>query len=71
MVGLNIPLRSIFKPSYSPHCINTNVMHNAAGQSSDPRIGTFACRTFHRDTKASKRANLPARDNELKLTTKE
>jgi hypothetical protein len=36
-----------------------------------PRIGTFACRTFHRDTKASKRANLPARDNELKVTTKE
>ncbi len=24
-VGLNIPLRFIFKPSYSPHCINTNV----------------------------------------------
>jgi hypothetical protein len=27
------------------------------------RIGTFACRSSHRDTKASKRANLPARDN--------
>jgi hypothetical protein len=25
-VGLNIPLRFIFKPSYSPHCINTNVV---------------------------------------------
>lgn len=24
-VELNIPLRFIFKPSYSPHCINTNV----------------------------------------------
>lgn len=24
-VGLNIPLHFIFKPSYSPHCINTNV----------------------------------------------
>jgi hypothetical protein len=24
-VGLDIPLRSIFKPSYSPHCININV----------------------------------------------
>jgi hypothetical protein len=22
-VGLKIPLRSIFNPSYSPHCINT------------------------------------------------
>ena len=31
-VGLNIPLRFIFKPSYSPHCINTNVM-------SRPEIG--------------------------------
>jgi hypothetical protein len=30
------------------------------------RIGTFACRTFQRDPKASKRANLPIRDNELK-----
>ena len=27
-VGLNIPLRFIFKPSYSPHCINTNVRVN-------------------------------------------
>jgi hypothetical protein len=27
------------------------------GQSSGPRNGTFACRTFHRKTKASKRAN--------------
>ena len=26
MVGLNIPLCFIFKPSYSPHCINTNVV---------------------------------------------
>ncbi len=25
MVGLNISLRFIFKPSYSKHCINTNV----------------------------------------------
>ena len=25
MVGLNISLRFIFKPSYSPHCININV----------------------------------------------
>ena len=25
MVGLNISLRFIFKPSYSPHCINSNV----------------------------------------------
>jgi len=24
-LGLNIPLRSIFKPFYSPHRINTNV----------------------------------------------
>jgi hypothetical protein len=24
-VGLNLPLHFIFKPSYSPHCINTNV----------------------------------------------
>ena len=28
MVGLNISLRYIFKPSYSPHCINTNVGSN-------------------------------------------
>jgi hypothetical protein len=32
------------------------------GQSSGHRIGTFACRSFPRDTKASKRANLPTRD---------
>lgn len=25
-VGLNIPLRYIFKPYYSPHCTNTNVV---------------------------------------------
>ncbi len=50
---------------------NIHVMHNAAGQSSATRIGTFACRTFHRDTKASKRANLPTRDNELNVATKE
>jgi hypothetical protein len=25
-VGLNISLRYIFNPSYSPHCINTNVV---------------------------------------------
>jgi hypothetical protein len=31
-VGLNIPLRFIFKPSYSPHCINTNVVHKAADE---------------------------------------
>jgi hypothetical protein len=30
MVGLNIPLRFIFKPSYSPHCININVGSNPA-----------------------------------------
>src|SRR5687767_9852723 len=29
MVGLNISLRFIFKPSYSPHCINTNVVCNS------------------------------------------
>ena len=29
MVGLNISLRFIFKPSYSPHCINSNVAGNA------------------------------------------
>ena len=28
------------------------------------RIGTFACRTFHRDTKASKRANFLAAPKE-------
>lgn len=32
LVGLNISLRCIFKPSYSGHCTSTNVMHNAAGQ---------------------------------------
>ena len=26
MIGLNISLRFIFKPSYSPHCINRNVV---------------------------------------------
>jgi hypothetical protein len=31
-VGLNIPLRFIFKPSYSPHCINTNVVCHFTGQ---------------------------------------
>ncbi len=30
MVGLNIPLRFIFKPSYSRNCININVSGNAA-----------------------------------------
>lgn len=40
-------------------------MHNAARQSSGHRISTFACRTFHRDTKASKRANRASHDIEL------
>jgi hypothetical protein len=31
MVGLNISLRFIFKPSYSPHCINTNVASHRVG----------------------------------------
>jgi hypothetical protein len=31
MVGLNIPLRYIFKPSYSRNCININVVGKAVG----------------------------------------
>ena len=34
MVGLNISLRYIFKPSYSPHCINTNVVAHALSENS-------------------------------------
>jgi len=34
MVGFNIPLRFIFKPSYSRNSLNTNVVHHAVGQSS-------------------------------------
>jgi len=32
MVGLNISLRYIYKPSYSPHCININVVHHMLGK---------------------------------------
>ena len=41
MVGLNISLRYIFKPSYSPHCINTNVVGNGIGQFSVMDKTTF------------------------------
>jgi hypothetical protein len=41
-----------------PKSTKHTVMHHAARTKWTPRIGTFACRTFHRDTKASKRANL-------------
>ena len=33
------------------------------------RIGTFACRTFHRDAKASKRANLPTLKSVKEVTS--
>ncbi|MFM7858586.1 MAG: hypothetical protein ACKO96_43365, partial [Flammeovirgaceae bacterium] len=34
-VGLNISLRYIFKPSYSPHCINSNVVGKLASDKVD------------------------------------
>jgi len=37
-VGLNISLRFIFKPSHSPHCINTNVVGNLVGQMRERKI---------------------------------
>ncbi len=37
-VGLNIPLRFIFKPSYSPHCINTNVGRNCSSDMKEDKF---------------------------------
>ena len=52
--------------SKTRHCFKPNRCAQCRGTEWATRIGTFACHTFHRDTKASKRANLPSRDNELK-----
>jgi len=43
-------------PSYARNVTCTNVIHNAAVKNSASKVGTFTCRTFPRDTKASKRA---------------
>ena len=45
-VGLNISLRYIFKPSYAPHCINTNVGSNSlpGGQVHAESVGWTECR---------------------------
>jgi hypothetical protein len=37
-VGLNISLRYIFKPSYSPHCINSNVGSNGVDPTERGRL---------------------------------
>jgi len=49
MVGLNISLRFIFKPSYSPHFANTNVAGNAAGQFRQLTGDTFLTKISHGD----------------------
>jgi hypothetical protein len=62
LVRLNIPLRFIFKPSYSGHCTSTNVMHNAAGQSEQPALAHLLAALSTATPKQAKEPTFPSRD---------